>query len=195
MANPTGVTAGTLITETWGDAVVSRVVGIYASTAAAETDGRTEAGALIALTDGTLWLKVSSTSGNWARIHSMGGYDEPSAVTPSASTWTDFGSVTIVAGTARVMHIIAHSALTVSSTTSANVDSHIRISVNGGTTWAGGPIQTHDGVTNNVNIANAAARTIIPTGNIVVTHRVRSTQANTTFDHGVLTVQVHPNLS
>lgn len=74
MANPGGVTAGNTIEESWGDAVVSRVVGIYASLAAAESDGRTDIGAIVTLTDGTTWIKQSGTALDWRELlHTDGG--------------------------------------------------------------------------------------------------------------------------
>ncbi len=195
MANPTGVTAGTLITETWGDAVVSRVVGIYASTAAAETDGRTEAGAVIALSDGTVWVKVTTTSGNWARLHTLAGFDEPSDITPGTTSWNDFGSVTIAAGTARSMHCIAQASFTVSSVTTANVEAQIQISRDGGSAYAGGSIQYYDSVAANKTISLTHMRTIAPTGDWVAKLRVKSNQTDTTWESGIIIAQVLPNLT
>lgn len=68
MANPTDVSDGSIIEESWGDAVVSRVVGIYSSLAAAEADGRTDVGAVVTLTNGEAWVKQSATALDWERL-------------------------------------------------------------------------------------------------------------------------------
>lgn len=62
MGNPNTVSTAQTIATAWGNDVVSRVVGVYASLAAAETDGRTDDGAVISLTDGSVWLR-------WVKWH------------------------------------------------------------------------------------------------------------------------------
>ena len=100
MGNPAQVTASTTIATNWGNDVVSRVVGVYASLAAAEADGRTYDGAVIGLTDGSVWYRWT----DWHRISSWatGGWQTPVDLTGTAAQSIVFfpSSLSVTSGSA-----------------------------------------------------------------------------------------------
>ena len=198
MANPTGVTAGDQATETWADAVVSRVVGIYASTAAAETDGRTEKGALITLsTDGSVWVKRSTIAGDWARVDTHSVFADISDHTTGATSLTTIHTETITGYSGVECTVQASAMLVFDVNTAADCELMIKISQNGGLSYSLGDIMDNEGLAANNRVSCAAQhgrQNITPTGDILVEVQVRSTQSDTDFIRGSLRVDVAPNI-
>lgn len=196
MSNPVAVVAGTDVEASWGNAVRSRVVGIYADLSAAETDGVTEAGRLAVLTDGSVWVKVTATSGDWARLTPIVKRDDMADVTPAASSWTQYGAtLTLPAGTNRLMWIEAHFQARIVPGTAADVQWRIAVSHDGGTSWVNSHVMRYDSVpTDYLPIAQSHAKSATPTGDIQVKVEVNSTQADTLFEQGNLFAKVHPDL-
>lgn len=194
MANPTGVTAGTAITETWGDAVVSRVVGIYASTSAAETDGRTEKGALVSLSsDGSLWIKRSTAAGDWARVHPWSSAEAFASSFTAPSTFTNYLTQTFaLSPNFYKMNIHARATISIQSVTACRVLALVQISTNGGAAFGGGTIYEVNCAASDYRTLNVGhfLKGVTPTGSVQARVRLRSTVTNTTIPGGFIEAQL-----
>lgn len=138
MGNPAQVTTAQTIATAWGNDVVSRVVGIYTSIAAAETDGRAETGAVITLTDGSIWMYWGTT---WRRVSpqrkgaAFSEYELTSTsiqqIFPSAVLITSMGD-----GALATIEGIATCQITVA--VAAEVEIRMALSRSGESTWSTG---------------------------------------------------------
>lgn len=134
MANPTTVSIGTTIAPSWGNAVVSRVVGIYASLAAAETDGRTDDGALVTLSNGTLWFRWGS---DWHRVWTIATGTTDTAYELTQTAIQDLVAAAVVCGRGDQVQVMvtASAVCQVTVAVASLVEVRIGLSRTGGSSW------------------------------------------------------------
>jgi hypothetical protein len=199
MGNPSDPVGGTNVATSWGEDVVSRVVGIYASLAAAEADGRLEAGQLAALTTGSLWVKQTTAAGMWQRIHTLPAVDRLTAQDPIGTTeFVEVASLTIAAGTAAIqsIHVDAFSQWEVPTATGVRI--RVDISDNGGSTYDIGDDVFWTDVAASDRAAVAGFHTIdppaVPSGNFVARVMARAGSTDAILSGGWVRALVFPYL-